>query len=181
MKKILLLTLAALLLSVSIDAQITPVNDDKAPVKAAPAPMTFEARYEGGMFGFSRREKGSLKFDDINKRIVFIDKDQKERFSLAYEALQVVTPNSRSVTSTTGNVIRHIPLPGAGLAGLIKEKRQYLVIQFSDPDFEVSGTVSFKLDSRELVDSVIQTLGEKAKMKQRGDAYYRPRPGSNEI
>lgn len=181
MKKTLLLIFAALLFAVSIDAQITPVNDDKAPVKAAPAPVTFEARYEGGMFGFSRREKGSLKFDDINKRIVFVDKEQKERFSFAYDALQVISPNSRSVTSTTGNVISHIPLPGAGLAGLIKEKRQYLVIQFSDPDIDVRGTVSFKLEDRELLDSVIQTLGEKAKMKQRGDAYYRPRPGTTEI
>jgi len=35
--------------------------------------------------------------------------------------------------------------------------------------------VNFKVDNKELLDSVIQTLGQKAQMQQRGDAYYRPR------
>jgi hypothetical protein len=79
------------------------------------------------------------------------------------------------VTSTTGTVVSHIPLPGAGLGSYIKEKRQYLVVQFKDPDADVEGLVNFKVDNKELLDSVIQTLGQKAQMQQRGDAYYRPR------
>lgn len=181
MRKALLLTMSAVFLFGTANAQFTPAETKQPVVNAVPAPATVLAKYEGGMFGFSRKEKGSLKFDDINKRLVFVDKDQKERFSLAYDALQVIAPNSRSVTSTTGSVISHLPLPGAGLAGLIKKKQQYMVIQFSDPDIDVRGTVSFKLEDRALLDSVIQTLGEKAKLKQRGDAYYRPRAGINEI
>ena len=67
------------------------------------------------------------------------------------------------------------------LGGLIKEKKRYLIVQFADRDADVSGTVSFKLDNLKLLESVIQTLGEKAKMMQRGDAYYRPRTVRNEI
>lgn len=181
MRNILLLTVSIVFMFGSVNAQFTPADEDKTAVKRAPAPPAFEARYEGGMFGFSKKEKGSLKFDDVNKRIIFLDKEQKERFSFSYEALQVIYPQSRSVTSTAGNVVSHIPLPGAGLAGFIKEKRQYLIIQFNDPDFDVRGTVSFKLDDKALLDSVIQTLGEKAKLKQRGDSYYRPRPSTDEI
>ncbi len=72
-------------------------------------------------------------------------------------------------------MISHIPLPGAGLAGLMKEKKRYLVVQFNDEDADVKGVVNFKLDDKALLESVIQTLGTKAKLTQRGDAFYRPR------
>ena len=68
------------------------------------------------------------------------------------------------------------------MAGLMREKRRYLVINFDDPDAEAAhGTMSFKLDNKDLLDSVIQTIGEKAKMTQRGDAYYRPRVVKTDI
>ncbi len=144
--------------------------------RAKPAPATFEAKYEGGLFGYSQKENGTLKFDDENERIVFFGKDQKERFGIPYKSLMVVSPQSRAVTSNTGNVVSNIPLPGAGiLGGFIKEKRQYMLVQFNDPDAEVSGVTTFKVSSKELLDSVIQTLGEKAKLKQRGDGYFRPK------
>ena len=143
--------------------------------RAAAAPPSFEAKYEGGMFGYSSKETGTLKFDDANSRLVFYGADKKEKFSIPYDAFMVIYPQSKSVTSTTGNVVKYIPLPGAGLAGFIKEKRQYLVAHFKDPDADVEGLVNFKLDKKELLDSAIQTLGEKANMQQRGDAYYRPK------
>ena len=40
---------------------------------------------------------------------------------------------------------------------------------------DVKGLVNFKIADKELLDSVIQTLAEKAKLQQRGDAYYRPK------
>jgi len=165
-------------------AQPRPVDKSASPVNAAkrPAPPSFEAKYEGGMFGFSQKEEGSLKFDDANERLVFFGKDQKEKFHIPYRSMMVVYPQSKSVRSTTGTVISVVPLPGAGLAGLMREKRRYLVINFDDPDAEAAhGTMSFKLDSKDLLDSVIQTIGEKAKMTQRGDAYYRPRVVKTDI
>jgi hypothetical protein len=174
--------IVALLCSVAIGAaaQVRPAEPARSDRKPA-APQSFEAKYEGGMFGYSKKEKGTLKFDDVNERIVFHGKDGKEKFSIGFQQISVIYPQSRSVTSTTGNVVRNVPLPGSVLGGLIKEKKRYLILQFSDRDADVSGTVSFKLDNLNLLESVIQTLGEKAKMTQRGDAYYRPRTIRNEI
>ncbi len=150
---------------------------NSTPKKSAPA--SFEAKYEGGMFGFDKKETGVLKFDDINQRLIFFGKDQKEKFSIPYKSLLVVSPQSQSVRSTTGTVISAVPLPGAGLAGLLRKKNRYLVINFDDPDVNAHGIANFKLDNLDLLESVVSTLGEKAELSQRGDAYYRPKNQSN--
>ena len=182
MKKLGLIAFIVLALSAIAFGQPRPVDRAGTPNAAAkPAPVSFEAKYEGGLFGFTTREMGTLKFDDANQRIVFFGKNQKEMFGIPYTSLIVVSPQSNSVTSTTGNVVRNLPLPGAALGGLIREKKRYLMLQFSDPDADARGIVSFKLDNKELLESVIQSLGEKAKMTQRGDAYYRPRKIKTDI
>lgn len=169
--------LAAALFALPVLAYGQPRQMDKTSTaaKPAPAPSTFTAKYEGGMYGFSKKMVGTLKFDDANSRIVFYGEDKKELFGIPYDALLVIYPQSQSVTSTTGNVVKNIPLPGAALGGFIKEKRSYLVINFDDPDVDARGTVNFKLDGKELLDSVLDTLASKAGLEQRGDAYYRPR------
>ena len=111
----------------------------------------------------------------MNERLVFYGEDGKEKFSIPFSAMLVVYPQSKSVTSTTGNVVSHIPLPGAGLAGFIKEKRRYLIMQIEDPDADVKGVVNFKLESKDLLDSMLAAIAQKARLEQRGDAYYRPR------
>jgi hypothetical protein len=182
MKKILLLLSFLTLLSIVAVAQPRPAEQAKpTPVASKPAPASFEAKYEGGVYGYSKKETGTLKFDDPNSRLVFYGKDQKEKFSVPYNAMLVIYPQSQSVQSTTGAVASHIPLPGAGLLGLMREKRRYLVVQFDDPDVDSKGLVNFKLDNKELLDSVLHTLGDKAKMQQRGDAYYRPKKTKSDI
>jgi len=152
---------------------VTPPAD--AP-KPPPAPASFEAKYEGGLFGFSKKQEGTLKFDDLNERLVFLGKDKKEMLSIPYKSMLVVSPQSQSVQSTTGKVVSAVPIIGVGLlGGFIKEKRRYLVINFDDPDVDARGLVNFKLENKELLDSVVNTLGEKANLKQRGDAFYRQR------
>lgn len=176
MKSILLTILFAVCFSLVGAAQPRPVEKPaKSEIKAAPAPETFEAKYEGGMIGFSAKVDGSLKFDDANQRLIFRGKDQKEMFGIPYEALLALYPQSQSVTSTAGKVISNVPIAGAGLAGYLKEKRRYLIVQFDDPDVNVKGTANFRIENKELLDSVIQTLADKAKLTQRGDAYYRPK------
>ncbi|MGI8786752.1 MAG: hypothetical protein ACR2HG_03180 [Pyrinomonadaceae bacterium] len=159
-----------------VSAQPRPIDktDTKSAAKKT-APASFEAKYEGGMFGYAEKETGTLKFDDANERLVFFGKEGKELFAMPYETLLLIYPQSQSVRSTTGTVVSAVPLPGAALAGLIREKRRYLVVHFDDPDVDAKGIVNFKLDNKELLDSVIDTLGEKAKLTQRGDAYYRPK------
>jgi len=140
-----------------------------------PAPAAVPAKYEGGMYGFSERLVGTLRFDDVNQRFVFFGPEQKELFGLPYESFLVIYPQSKSVTTTTGNVVSHIPLPGAVLGDFIKEKRRYLVIQFDDPDVDAKGTVNFKIEDKDVLDVVIQTLADKAGLQPRGDAYYKPK------
>jgi len=154
-------------------AQARPIDKTPTPGKVKPSPASFSAKYEGGVFGFDKKEEGTLMFDDANQRLVFLGEDGKEKFGIPYDAMLIVSPSEKSVASTAGNVIKYIPLPGAGLAGLMKEKKRYLVVQFDDQDVEAKGTTSFKLDNKDLLESVVNALGNKAKMRQRGEAYIR--------
>lgn len=189
MKKLFLFS--ALLIILSIDAmaqgvrepnaQATAQNKDAQSVadsqtsKPVTAPPSFAARYEGGMFGYSEKIKGTMHFDDANKRLVFRNKEGKEILGFPYKSVLVVEASSRKYTPTSATVASNIPLPGAGLLGLISSKNRYLAIQFSDPDSNVTGAANFKVANKELLRSVIYGLGEKAELKQRGDAFYRPR------
>ena len=180
MKSIFFAALLSLCFSLVVAAQPRPVEKTGKPdVKAAPAPETFDAKYEGGMIGYSGKTDGSLKFDDVNQRLIFRGKDQKEMFGIPYDALLALYPQSQSVTSTTGKVVSAIPIAGAGLAGYLKEKRRYMIVQFDDPDVNVKGTANFRIENKEMLDSVIQTLAEKANLTQRGDAFYRPKSGKS--
>lgn len=185
MKRIYFLLIALFLCAGAAFAQPRPVEVSSKPIAALPAnpaPSSFEAKYEGGMFGYSDKEVGTLKFDDYNQRLVFFGKDQKEKFQIPYKSVQVIYPQSKSVTSTTGQVLSNIPLPGAVLGGLIKEKRRFLVVHFDDPDVDAAhGLVNFKIEDKALLDSVILSLADKANLTQRGDAYYRPKKFKSEI
>lgn len=107
-------------------------------------------------------------------------KTARNFFGFRIDRFFSVYADEKSVTSTTGNVIRTIPIPGAGLGGLIKEKRRFLVLQFEDPDTGGNGICSFRIGNAELLESVIHTLAERAKLVQRGDAFYRPRPAEKQ-
>lgn len=176
-KKLILLALVLFALATASYAQVRPVEKPTptaATVKTAPA--SFEAKYEGGMFGYSRKEKGILKFDDDGERLVFFGKDGKEKFAIPYDSIVVIYPSERKVQSGTGKAISAVPILGAGLGGsLLKKKKHYLAIQFDDQDVNAQGTTNFLLDTGELLDSVIQTIGVKAELTRRGDAFYRPR------
>jgi hypothetical protein len=179
-----LFVLLSLLFVFTMATFAQPRPADKPTVSPAPkklAPESFTAKYEGGFFGLNSKEEGTLKFDEINDRLVFFGKDSKEKFGIPYHSVLMIYPQSKSVQSTTGAVVSHIPLPGAGLLGFIREKRRYLIMHFDDPDVDARGVLNFKLEDKELLDAVIQTLGEKAKLTQRGDAYYRPKPPKSDI
>jgi hypothetical protein len=181
MKKLVFFVVFTLVGIAGIQAQPKIVEKKiEKPTPAAIAPVSFKAKYEGGMFGFSKKEEGTLKFDDANFRLVFFDKQGKERFGIPYSTLIVLYPNTQSVQSGTGRVVQNVPLMGAGIAGAFMKKNiRYMVINFDDTDMNVKGTTSFRLESTELLQSVIQTLGTKAEMQPRGDAYYRPAKKEN--
>jgi hypothetical protein len=175
MKKVLFFLAFCLFTCVfDVSAQPRPVEKTTKPTEAVkPAPASFETKYEGGMYGFTKKEDGTLKFDDANDRLVFLGKDQRERFGIPYKAMLIVSPQSQSVQTTTGKVVGTVFSSIVG--GFIKEKRRYLVINFDDPDVSAKGLVNFRIDDQALLDSVIVALGEKAELKLRGDAYIRPK------
>jgi hypothetical protein len=177
MKKILFLLSFNLFVCASfVAAQQNPADKpSKQTAVQTTAQTSFTAKYEGGMFGFEKKQEGTLKFDDANERLVFFGKDNKEQFAIPYEAMNLIQTGTRSVRSGAGTAVSVIPLPGAGLAGLFREKRRYLVISFSDPDVVARGIVNFKLENDKTREAVIHTLGKKANLIQRGDAYYRQR------
>jgi hypothetical protein len=69
-------------------------------------------------------------------------------------------------------VAQSIPYFGFPL-GLIKTKVRYLTLQYADPDSRVSGVTSFRLDNKDLVESVVYTLANKAGLTPRGEIYVR--------
>ncbi len=172
MKTSLMYLFAVLLLAGIVAAQPRP-PETTSTASTKQLPELVEARYEGGIFGNSRKETGSLRMDNENERLVFFGKDKKEMFAIPYSALLVIYPDSKTSTSTTGNVVSRLPLPGAGLAGLITKSTKYLIIRYDDQEVDVEGTANFKFEDRDMLVSFIHALGATAKMKQRGEAYYR--------
>lgn len=172
MKRILLTAAFAALAAASVYAQPRPV--DRTTTIPANAPTTFEARYEGGLFGASKKENGTLTFDDANERVVF-NREGKEMFSIPYSSLIMVYPDSKDSVPQAGKVISHLPLPGAGLANLWNKSTKYANMTFEDPDVQANGTASFRFKDKDKLLMFINQLGAKAKLKQRGDAFYRPR------
>jgi hypothetical protein len=159
------------------DAQ-TPAQTQANAPKPAPAPASVRAKYEGGVVGY-RKSDGTINFDDTNSRLAFHDKQNKELFSIPYKAVVMVWPDTRSSTSTTGRVLANTVPYGLGLPGLLmKSKKRYLNVRYQDPDTGTEGAASFKLGDKDMLYSVLSTIGDKAELTQRGDAYIRPKQTS---
>ena len=148
----------------------TPVNATKA--TPAPAPQSMKAKYEGGIFGCKAQE-GTLSFDDTNQRLLFRDKRQKELFFIPYNAVASAFADTQKRRPAAATVGQHVPILGMGLLGLIKTKVRYLTLQYSDPDTNVSGVTSFRLENKDLVDSVVFAVANKSGLSPRGEIYVR--------
>jgi hypothetical protein len=141
----------------------------------APAPQTVKAKYEGGVFGHNKKMEGTLAFDDPNNRLVFRDGKQKEVLSIPYNSLTGAYGDTHSVQPAAATVISHVPLYGIP-AAFVKTKVRYLALQYSDPDSKVAGVTSFRLENKDILDSVLNTLAVKASLTPRGDVFIRKQP-----
>ena len=139
---------------------------------AAPAPQSVKAKYEGGIFGFNKRQTGTLNFDDASSRLIFRDKQQKEYISIPYKSIAAAYADTRSRRPTAASVIGSASLYTLP-ALLIKKKYRYLTMQFSDPDTQVSGVTSFKMENKEILESILGAIAHKAELTPRGEAYVR--------
>ncbi|HJR07622.1 MAG TPA: hypothetical protein VJ842_10210 [Pyrinomonadaceae bacterium] len=147
-----------------------------APAPPVNAPKTVKAKYEGGIFGYNKKQTGTLNFDDESGRLVFRDKTQKEYISIPYKSIAAAYADTQSRRPTAASV-----LGGASIytlpALLIRKKYRYLTMQFADPDTQVSGVTSFKMDNKEILETILAAVAHKAELTPRGEAYVRlPKP-----
>jgi hypothetical protein len=154
----------------SMDPQPQPVT--KAPA-VKPAPKTVNAKYEGGVFGYNKTMDGTLTFDDANNRLFFKDKKTPKEISIPYEAITQAFADTKKVQPGAATVASAVPSIYSLPARFIKTKVRYLTLQYSDPDSKVTGVTSFKLEDKELLESVLTTLAEKSNMALRGDVYVK--------
>jgi hypothetical protein len=146
----------------------------KAPGHAT-APTTVKAKYEGGVFGYTKTMEGTLTFDDMNNRLLFKDKNPPKEISIPYEAITSAFSDTQKRRPAAATVASHIPSIYSLPAQFIKTKVRYLTLQYNDPDSKVTGVTSFKLQNKEMLESVLATLADKAGMTKRGDIYVKKR------
>jgi len=137
-----------------------------------PAPKSMKAKYEGGVFGYRKTMDGTLTFDDANNRLLFKDNKPPKEISIPYGAINSAFADTQKQRPAAATVARNVPYFGWP-AGFIKTKVRYLTIQFEDPDSKVSGVTSFKLENKDVLDSVLEALAEKTGMTKRGDIYVK--------
>jgi len=153
----------------------SPGNAAKSTPTPLPAPQTFKAKYEGGIVGYKTKQDGTLTFDDTNHRLLFRNKEQKELLFIPYAAIVSEYPDTQSRRPTAATVATAVPAPyGLNMLGLlVKKKYRYLTLSFDDADTHVSGLTSFKVESKEILESSLNTLASKAGLTQRGEGFVR--------
>ena len=147
----------------------TPTNK----TKPAPAPTTVKAKYEGGVFGYTKTMEGTLTLDDNNRRLYFKHKGSEKELHIPYDAIKSAFADTQKRQPAAATVASSVPTIFTLPAHFIKTKVRYLTLQFSDPDTNMNGITSFKLENKEILASVLAALAEKAGMVQKGDIYVR--------
>ena len=138
-----------------------------------PAPKTLKAKYEGGVFGYTKTMEGTLMFDDVNNRLLFKDKKPPKEISIPYESITSAFADTQKRQPAAATVASNVPSIYSLPARFIKTKVRYLTLQYNDPDSKVSGITSFKLENKEILQSALVTLADKAGMTLRGDIYVK--------
>jgi len=150
----------------------TPEPTDATKAVPAPAPQTMKAKYEGGIFGYNKTMDGTLSFDDTNQRLLF-RKENKDVFFIPYNAVSAAFSDTQKRQPKAATIASAVPLIYTLPAHFIKTKVRYLTLQYSDPDSHAAGITSFKLANKDMVDSVVYALANKAGLVRRGEVYVR--------
>lgn len=159
--------------SVTSDPAAAPSPDAAAQPTPAPAPQTIRAKYEGGVFGYDKKQDGTLTFDDTGRRLVFRNKVQKEVLFIPYDAVTSAFADTKSRRPKAATIASSVPLLYTLPAAFIRHKVRYLTLQYRDADTNVAGVTSFKLDNKEILASVLNTLAGKANLTPRGEVYVK--------
>ena len=162
----------------SMDPQPDPAAKTAA---VKPAPKSVKAKYEGGVFGYKKTMEGTLTFDDTNNRLLFKDKTPPKEISIPYEAITSAFADTQKRQPKAATIASNVPVIYGLPAHFIKTKVRYLTIQYSDPDSRVNGVTSFKLENKQLLESVLRTLADKADMTLRGDIYVKKKDEASKL
>ena len=174
-----MLLVGALAVSVYAQRPRTAAQDPDSSTTRMPAPppspQTFKAKYEGGVTGYLKKQDGTLTFDDSNSRLLFRNKQNKEVLFIPYKAVVAAWPDTQSRRPTAATVIGSIPAPyGLNIpAWFVRKKYRYLTLNFEDPDTNVAGLTSFKVENKQILESVLYALANKADLTARGEGYVR--------
>ncbi|HZJ46117.1 MAG TPA: hypothetical protein VFD63_20235 [Pyrinomonadaceae bacterium] len=167
------LLLGALVTGIFAQRPRTMEPDTSSKPAPARAPQSVKAKYEGGVFGYNKTMEGTLTFDDNNNRLIFRDKKTPKEISIPYDAIMSAFADTQKRQPKAATVASQVPLIYSLPAHFIKTKVRYLTLQYNDPDSKVSGITSFKLENKEILESVVSTLATKANMALRGDIYVK--------
>ena len=177
MRTVLTLLLSVLMLTGAVAQRprtMEPDQPTKAPAPPA-APKSVKAKYEGGIFGYTKAMEGTLTFDDENERLVFRDKKLPKEIHLPYDSITKAFADTQKRQPAAATVASSVPTIFTLPAKFIKTKVRYLTLQYNDPDSNVQGITSFKLENKDILASVLAALAHKANMTQRGDVYVKNR------
>jgi hypothetical protein len=150
-------------------------TDPKSMPAPSPAPQTVKAKYEGGVFGYRKKMDGTLNFDDMNQRLVFRNSKGQELFPIPFQSITGAYADTHRVRPKAATIGSNVPFYGWPI-GFVKTKVRYLTLQYDDPDSKVTGITSFKLDNKDIIDSVLYTLANKAGLTRRGELFVRKKP-----
>lgn len=139
----------------------------------APAPTTVKAKYEGGVFGYTKTMEGTLTLDDANSQLLFREKKGAKQINIPYSSVMSAFADTQKKQPRAATIASQVPVIFTMPAQFIKTKVRYLTLQYNDPDSNQAGITSFKLENKQILQSVLVALAEKAGMTQRGDIYVR--------
>ena len=177
-----LITVAGLSLvlvsSVSAQRQRTTTttadNQTTTAPKPAAAPQTIKAKYEGGVFGYTQKKEGTLTFDDENNRLVFKDNKGQMTLHISYDDIQQEFADTVANRPKSASILGSVPVPyGVNPIGMLKTKNAYVTIQFFDPETHNGGITSFRVENKQICDSVVSTIADKAGLTAKGQVYSR--------
>lgn len=166
--------LTATFIPAAVGQRPRPVTEDASQPATnvpPPPPATVKAKYEGGVFGYPNKKTGTLAVDTPNNRLLFRDGKQKEMISIPFGAITGAFADTHRVQPAAATVVSHIPYGFP--AAFIKTKVRYLTVQYSDPDSNAAGVTSFRLENKDILDSVLYRLATNAGLTKRGEIYVR--------
>jgi len=152
--------------------QTPKTPDTSSRPKPPAAPKSVKAKYEGGVFGYNKKQEGTLNFDDENHRLVFRNKEGKEVLFIPYTAINQEFADTQANRPKTASILGSVPVPyGINPIGFIKTKNQYVTIQFFDEQGHVGGVTSFRVENKDICSSVVYTIADKAGLEPRGEIF----------